>query len=180
MPRVKPDVPALNASIAALLPDPAANANRPEPSVREKLTPATPAAIALLPTPTTPTALFVVAVETPANAVGGAVLGVRLKVVVVEPLCVAARMNDCVAEVFPVNSPTGRLRGPTTFSVAAGVVVPMPTLPALVMRIHSFSVPLLVRNLITFPLVSEEKKNPVKSWPSRPLLVDPVTTNACV
>src|SRR5216683_2560093 len=103
MPRVKPDVPALNASTAELLPEPATNANRPEPSVREKLTAPTPAAIGLLPTPTTPTALLVVAVATPANAVGGAVRGLPLKAVVLEPLCVAARTNDCVAEVFPVN-----------------------------------------------------------------------------
>src|SRR5467141_5371791 len=69
---------------------------------------------------------------------------------------------------------------PATLSFWAGVVVPMPTLPALVMRIHSCSVPLLVANLITFPLVSEEKKNPCESWPSRPLLDVPVTVTSCV
>src|SRR4029077_8697903 len=91
------------------------------------------------------------------------VLGVPLKAVAVEPPCVAARMNDCVAKVFPVNSPTGRLRGPTACSVAAGVCVPIPTLPALVMRIHSFSVPLLVRNRTELPLLSEAKKKPPAS-----------------
>ena len=101
-------------------------------------------------------------------------LGVPLKAVVLEPLCVAARMNDWEAEVFPVNCPTGRLGVPATCSVAAGVAVPMPTFPALVMRTHSFSVSLLVRNRTDLPLVSEAKKKPPASWPRRPL-VAPVT-----
>src|SRR5260370_40647110 len=101
MPRVKPDVPALNASIAELLPDPATNANTPEPSVVEKLPPATPAAIGLLATPAAPTALLVVAVETPANAVAGPARGLPLKPVAVVPVCAPPRVYDWEAVVFP-------------------------------------------------------------------------------
>jgi len=68
---------------------------------------------------------------------------------------------------------------PVTSNLAAGAAVPMPTLPALVMRIHSCSVPLLVKKRTVEPLVSEAKKNPTESCPSRPL-VAPVTLTWCV
>src|SRR5579863_226071 len=70
---------------------------------------------------------------------------------------------------FPVAfSAASNFAVPFTSKVVPGAVVPMPTLPALVMRIHSFSTPLLVRNLTDDPLVSEAKKNPLESCPSRP------------
>src|SRR6266704_5798942 len=129
--------------VAALHPD------TPVPATDEKLRPPTPAALGLKAIPPTPAVTPLVEVAMPATATGGTVVGEGTKGGGLEPLCFALTMALLKAVVFPMKLPV-----PFTSSLAAGVVVPMPTLPALVMRIHSFSVPLLVRNLMTFPLLS--------------------------
>src|SRR6266851_10186054 len=118
MPRVLPDVPPASASTAEP-PAPALNTPKPIPPVDEKLRAPTPKPPGLKDTPPTPATLPLVAEAMPPTATGGTVARVKLKGVGFEPACVAPMMVLLKAVVFP-----------STSSCDAGVVVPMPTLPA--------------------------------------------------
>src|SRR6266851_782068 len=111
MPKPLPEVAALNPYT-------------PTPYADEKLRPAAPAPSELKEIPPTPAVTPLVAVAIPSTATGGTVVGEGTKGGVLEPLCVAVTMALLKAVVFPVKSPV-----PATSSRAAGVVVPMPTLP---------------------------------------------------
>src|SRR5260370_25888003 len=124
MPKPLPEVAALNPYT-------------PVPATDEKLRPPTPAELGLKAIPPTPATLPLVAVAMPPTATGGTVAVVKAKAVGLEPLCVALTMAVSEPVVPPVKLP-----GPATSSFAPHVVVPMPTLPALRRRDHSFSGPL--------------------------------------
>ena len=80
----------------------------------------------------------------------------------------------CTVESGNMKPPVMLWTVPATLSFWAGLVVPIPTLPLLVIRIHSFKLPLFVKNRTFEPLLSEAKKNPPASCPNLPL-VAPVT-----
>src|SRR5216684_7512508 len=74
-----------------------------------------------------------------------------------------------------------RLSGANTASPScAACALPMFTLPALPIRIHSFKPPLLVRNRRDEPFVSLAKKVPPASCPNLPLEAAPLNCTCAV
>src|SRR5882762_7104394 len=106
MPKPLPEVAALNPYT-------------PVPATDEKLRPPTPAESGLKAIPPTPAVTPLVAVAIPPTATGGTVEGEGTKGGGLEPPCVAPTMAVLKAVVLP-----------TTSSLLAGVVVPIPTFPA--------------------------------------------------